>query len=73
MDQSGIKCEEVRSQEQLEVVLKAPSAYGIKTDQESVTYLNRGNAEIKTASTKPFQLHGVISEPVGNATFIPME
>ena len=26
----------------LEVVLKAPLAYGIKIDQEKVTYLNRG-------------------------------
>ena len=43
MDQSGTDCEEVRSREQLEVVLKAPSAYGIKADQERVTYLNRGN------------------------------
>ncbi len=30
--------------EGLEVFLGAPSAYGIKTDQERVTYLNRGES-----------------------------
>jgi len=28
--------------EQLEAVLKAPTAHGVRHDQESVTYLNRG-------------------------------
>lgn len=35
--------------EQLEVVLKSPLAYGIKTDMEKVTYLNRGMFEQLTS------------------------
>lgn len=39
---SHMHVEAAKSCETFEVVLMTPSAYGIKTDQEKVTYLNRG-------------------------------